>query len=211
MVTLINKNTKNMFVEGLLLMETRQATISVHKPDIKEKLFFLSAGLLMSVPFTLFFSDLSNRLCVSIPMLFAEVCSIVIFTPFIEEVAKVFPLFYRHGETERSLVDLGILTGIGFGLTEFAIYVFTFNVSPLARISGVIFHASSTCITAYGVAKKKPLTFYLIAVASHLVYNLFALFSDSTSFLYIPAAIVLVGTYLLAWRLYHQTKEIIVL
>lgn len=193
-------------------METEQkTTISIHKPDIKEKLFFLSAGLLMSVPFTLFFSDLSNRLCVSMPLLFAQVCSIVIFTPFIEEVAKVFPLFYRHGETERSMVELGILVGAGFGFTEFAIYVFTFNVPFVARISGLIFHAASACITAYGIAKKKPLTFYLIAVGVHLIYNLLALFSENISFLYIFAAIVLFVTYLLAWRLYRQTSETIIL
>ena len=193
-------------------METEQkATISVHKPDIKEKIFFLGAGLLMSVPFTLFFSDLSNSLCVALPLLFAQVCVIVIFTPFIEEVAKVFPLFYRHGETERSLVDLGILVGAGFGLTEFALYVFTLGQPFLARIPGVIFHASSACITAYGIAKKKPLKFYLIAVAAHLVNNLLALFSPESSFLYIPGLVVLVATYLLAWRLYRQTSETIVL
>ncbi len=193
-------------------METEQkATISVHKPDIKEKLFFLGSGLLMSVPFTLFFSDLSNTLCVALPLLFAQVCAIVIFTPFIEEVAKVFPLFYRHGETERSLVDLGIIVGLGFGLTEFALYVFTLNQSFLARIPGVIFHASSACITAYGIAKKKPLKFYLIAVAAHLVNNLLALFSPDGSFLYIPRLVVLVATYLLSWRLYRQASETIVL
>ncbi|MBN1358318.1 PrsW family intramembrane metalloprotease [Candidatus Bathyarchaeota archaeon] len=193
-------------------METEQkATISVHKPDIKEKLFFLGSGLLMSVPFTLFFSDLSKTLCVALPLLFAQVCAIVIFTPFIEEIAKVFPLFYRHGETERSLVELGILVGLGFGLTEFALYVFTLDQPFLGRIPGIIFHASSACITAYGIAKKKPLKLYLIAVVTHLVNNLLALFSSEVSFLYIPGLVVLVATYLLAWRLYRQTSETIVL
>ena len=37
-------------------METEQkAAISVHKPDIKEKIFFFISGLLVSVPFTVFF------------------------------------------------------------------------------------------------------------------------------------------------------------
>ena len=193
-------------------MENEQnATISVHKPDIKEKLFFLTAGLLMSVPFTVFFSEFTNSLCIAMPLFFAQVCAIVIFAPFIEEVAKVFPLFYRHGETERSILDLGILVGLGFGLTEFALYVFTLNTPILARIPGVVFHASSACITAYGIAKKKPLQFYLIAVTAHLVNNLLALFSAEIAFLYIPGLIVLVGTYLLAWRLYRQTSETIVL
>ena len=192
-------------------METEQkATISVHKPDIKEKIFFLGAGLLMSVPFTLFFADLSNVLCVALPLPFAQVCAIVIFTPFIEEVAKVFPLFYRHGETERSIVDLGILVGVGFGVTEFAVYVYTLDQPFIGRIPGVIFHASSACITAYGIAKKKPLQFYLIAVAAHLLNNLFALFSSDVPALLIPVIIILVGTYLLALRLYKRTSETIV-
>jgi len=193
-------------------METEQkATISVHKPDIKEKLFFLSAGLLISVPFTLFFSEFTNSLCIAMPLLFAQVCALVIFAPFIEEIGKVFPLFYRHGETERSLIDLGILVGVGFGVTEFALYVFTLGAPVLSRIPGIIFHASSAAITAYGIAKKKPLQFYLIAVSFHLANNLLALFSSEVSILYIPGLIVLVATYLLAWRLYRRTSETIVL
>jgi RsiW-degrading membrane proteinase PrsW (M82 family) len=82
-------------------------------------------------------------------------------------------LFYRHGETERSLLDLGILVGLGFGVTEFALYVFTLGVPFISRVSGVIFHASSTGITAYGIAKKKPVPFYLVAVAFHLANNFF--------------------------------------
>jgi len=192
-------------------METEQkATISVHKPDIKEKLFFLSAGLLVSVPFTLFFSEFTNSLCIAMPLFFAQVCALVIFAPFIEEIGKVFPLFYRHGETERSLMDLGVLVGLGFGLTEFVLYVFTLGAPVLGRIPGIIFHASSAAITAYGIAKKKPVQFYLIAVAAHLGNNLLALFSE-VAFLYIPAIIILSATYLLAWRLYHRTSETVVL
>jgi len=193
-----------------MMQNEQKLTISIHKPDIKEKIFFLGAGLLMSVPFTLFFSELSNSLCIAMPLLFAQVCAIVLFAPFIEEVAKVFPLFYRHGETERSFLDLGILVGVGFGLTEFALYVFTLGVPFISRIPGLVFHASSACITAYGIAKKKPLSFYLIAVVAHLMNNLLALFSNEIMLLYIPGIIVLIATYLLAWRLYCQASEIIV-
>jgi len=55
---------------------------------------------------------------------------LILFAPFIEEVVKVFPLFYRYGETERSLIDLGILVGIGFGITEYTLYVFTLGARP---------------------------------------------------------------------------------
>ena len=192
-------------------METEQKTVlSVHKPNIKEKIFFLSSGLLVSVPFTLFFYEFSDSLCIALPMFFAQICSTVIFAPFIEEIAKVFPLFYRHGETERSIVDLGILIGLGFGITEFILYVFSLDAPFISRIPGVIFHASSTGITAYGIAKKKPLPFYLISVGLHLANNFLALFSSVFSLLYIPGLLVLIATYILAWRLYHRTSQTIV-
>jgi hypothetical protein len=145
------------------------------------------------------------------PLVFAQVCSLVIFAPFIEEVAKVFPLFYRHGETERSILDLGILVRLGFGVTEFTLYVFALGAPFISRVPGVIFHASSTGITAYGIAKKKPITFYLIAVAFHLANNFLALFSNSFSFLYILGLIVLIATYLLALYLYRRTSETMVM
>jgi RsiW-degrading membrane proteinase PrsW (M82 family) len=192
-------------------MATEQkAVMRVHKPDIKEKIFFFISGLLVSVPFTLFFSGFTDTLCVALPSPFAEVCAIVIFAPFIEEFAKVFPLFYRHGETERSIVNLAVLTGLGFGITELILYVVTLGAPLISRIPGVIFHASSAGITAYGIAKKKPLKFYLIAVAAHFANNLFALFSGEVTLLYMPGLIILVATYLLAWRLYRRTSETIV-
>lgn len=190
-------------------MATEQKTvIHVHKPDIKEKIFFFLSGLLVSVPFTLFLSDFTDSLCNVLPMFFGQVCSIVIFAPFIEEFAKVFPLFYRHGETERSIMTLAILIGLGFGVTEFALYVFTLNASPIARIPGLIFHASSAGITGYGIAKKNPIPFYLIAVSLHLGNNLFALLGADLSIL--PGLVVLIAAYLLAWRLYSRTSETVI-
>jgi RsiW-degrading membrane proteinase PrsW (M82 family) len=190
-------------------MENEQKEVMpVHKPDVKEKIFFFISGLLVSVPFTLFFSDFTDTLCVALPLFFAQVCSVVIFAPFIEEFAKVFPLYYRHGETERSIVTLAVLTGLGFGVTEFILYVFTLGAPFISRIPGLIFHASSAGITAYGIAKKKPLRFYLIAVSLHLANNLFALLG--ASLLYLPGLAVLVATYLLALRLYQRTSETIV-
>jgi RsiW-degrading membrane proteinase PrsW (M82 family) len=190
-------------------MKTEQkAVMPIHKPDVKEKIFFFISGLLVSVPFTLFFSDFTDSLCNVLPMFFGQVCSVVLFAPFIEEFAKVFPLFYRHGETERSIMTLAILTGLGFGVAEFALYVFVLDVSFIDRIPGVIFHASSAGITAYGIAKKKPLRFYLIAVSLHLTNNLFALLG--ASLLYLPDVAILVTAYLLAWRLYQRTSETIV-
>jgi RsiW-degrading membrane proteinase PrsW (M82 family) len=190
-------------------MGTEQtAVVSVHKPNVKEKIFFFISGLLVSVPFTLFFSDFTNSLCDVLPVFFGQVCSIVIFAPFIEEFAKVFPLYYRHGETERSIVTLAVLTGLGFGVTELVLYVFALDASFISRVPGLIFHASSAGITAYGIAKKKPIVFYLIAVSLHLANNLFALLG--ASLLYLPGVAIWVVTFLLARRFYLQTSETIV-
>ena len=98
-----------------------------------------------------------------------------VVAPFVEELAKVFPLFYRHGETERSIVTLGVLIGLGFGISEFFLYVVFLHVPPIARVPGVIFHASSASITAYGIAKKNPLPYYLISVMLHAANNFFAI------------------------------------
>jgi RsiW-degrading membrane proteinase PrsW (M82 family) len=190
-------------------METEEkAVMSVHKPDVKEKIFFFISGLLVSVPFTLFFSDFTDSFCIVLPMFYAEVCSTVLFAPFIEEFAKVFPLYYRHGETERSIMTLAVLTGLGFGATEFILYVFTLGAPPIPRVPGLIFHASSAGITAYGIAKKKPLRFYLIAVSLHLANNLFAVLG--TSLLFLPGVAILIATFVLATRLYQQTSEALV-
>jgi hypothetical protein len=105
-------------------------------------------------------------------------------------------------------MTLAVLTGLGFGLTEFVLYVFALGELFISRIPGLIFHASSAGITAYGIAKKKPLQFYLVAVSLHLANNLFALLG--ASLLYLPGIAVLVATYFLAWRLYQRTSENIV-
>jgi RsiW-degrading membrane proteinase PrsW (M82 family) len=167
-----------------------KAVMPVHKPDVKEKIFFFISGLLVSVPFTLFFSDFTDSLCIVLPMFFVEVCSTVLFAPLIEEFAKVFPLYYRHGETERSIMNLAVLT---------------LGAPPISRVPGLIFHASSAGITAYGIAKKKPLRFYLVAVSLHFANNLFAVLG--TSLLFFPGVAILIATFVLAWRLYQRTSK----
>jgi hypothetical protein len=124
----------------------------------------------------------------------------------VEELAKVFPLFYRHGETERSIVTLGLLIGLGFGIAEFFEYVFFIHVSPIARLPGIIFHASSATVIAYGIAKKKPLPYYLAAVGLHVANNFFALTSNLL-FGFFAELLILLSVYLLAWRYYHQASK----
>jgi len=175
----------------------RQCVIPIHKPSLRELVFFFSSGILVSIPFTLFFSQFYT--------FFPSALSIIVFAPFIEELAKVYPLFYRHGETERSYTVLGILIGLGFGISEFVLYVFFLGVPFVTRIPGIIFHTCSASITAYGVAKKNPLPYFLIAVALHLANNFFALTGDIFSLS--AELIVIITIYLLAWRYYHRASK----
>jgi RsiW-degrading membrane proteinase PrsW (M82 family) len=176
----------------------RQCVIPLHKPSLKELIFFFASGALVSIPFALFFSQFYP--------LFPSALAVIILAPFIEELAKVFPLFYRHGETERSLVTLGILIGLGFGISEFVLYVFFLDVSFVARLSGIIFHASSAAITAYGISKKNPLPYYLLAVVLHVANNFFA-YIGNVIFSVLAELLVLITVYLLAWRFYHQASQ----
>jgi RsiW-degrading membrane proteinase PrsW (M82 family) len=176
----------------------RQCIIPLHKPSNRELAFFFASGILVSIPFALFFSQLYSYLPAAI--------AVIILAPFVEEIAKVFPLFYRHGETERSYVTLGILIGLGFGISEFVLYVFYYNVPFVARIPGVVFHASSAAVTAYGIAKKNPLPYYLISVSLHIANNFIALSGDIIIGS-LGELLVLFSVYLLAWRFYHLASK----
>ena len=185
-------------------MATQQSpptTVPVHKPSASEKLFFLISGIIVSVPLTLFIDNFA------LPPLAALqidpfVISTLVLAPLIEEFAKAYPLFYRHGETERSYITFGALTGFGFGLAEFTLYVA--SGAPVSdRIFGLLFHTANTSIVAYGVSQNRTLPFYVIAVFLHLLANLSAAFD-------LPAISGLAATgiaVLLAWTLYNKTSE----
>lgn len=177
-------------------------SISLHEPNVQEKLFFLLSGVIISVPFTLFIASFTDSLCLVLPLFYAQVCSIAIFTPFIEEFAKAYPLFYRHGETKKSLFTLGFIVGLGFGLSEFLLYVSVLNVSWFVRLPGLFFHAASTSITAYGIATEKPITYYLFSVFLHFLINFSALF---TSVWYLIAPITLSIAFALSYNLYKKS------
>ncbi len=175
-----------------------QCVIPIHKPTLRELIFFFATGILVSIPFAAFFESAFPSNALSALLL------VVVGAPFIEELSKVFPLFYRHGETERSIVTLGLLIGLGFGVAEFVEYVAFAGASPIARVPGVVFHASSATIAAYGVAKKKPIPYYLLAVFLHFANNFFSVVSDFFS--YFIELLVLLTTFLLAWRYWHMAK-----
>lgn len=187
-------------------MDSRQDEKTIHTPSLREYVFFFISGAIISVPFTLFIGRLTNSLCVMFPTFYATLCSVAIFTPFIEEFAKAYPLFYRHGETERSIFSLAFLVGLGFGISEFLTYVLVLGAPIPIRLPGIFFHAASASITAYGIAKRTA-WFYLIAVVLHFSNNFSALFD---SFWFIGGVAAVVITYFLSWQLYRKTSERIV-
>ena len=176
----------------------QQCVIPLHKPSHRELFFFFLSGILVSVPNALFFSNFYP--------LFPGAIAVILVAPFIEEFAKVLPLFYRHGETERSIVTLGILVGLGFGVSEFFLYVFILDAPWIVRLPGVIFHASSAAVTAYGIAKKKPLPYYLTAVLLHGANNFFAIETVAPVGV-LAELLILITVYLLAWRFYHRASK----
>lgn len=138
------------------------------------------------------------------PLIYASICSTVIFAPLIEEFAKAYPLFYRHCETERALFTIGIFVGLGFGISEFFVYILLLGAPVLLRLPAVLFHAASTSIVAYGIAKRNPVAFYLLAVFLHFLNNFSAFFGILW---FIGGGLSLVLTYYISWRLYNRTTE----
>lgn len=197
----------------MTLPKEEKAVIPVHKPSLIEKFFFLISGIISSVPLTLFISQFTESLVVSLSPLYALLFSSVLVAPFLEEFAKAFPLFYRHGETQRSIFTLGLLVGLGFGFVEFLLYVFVFGVPLIFRIAGVLFHAASTSITAYGIATNRTLMFYLTAASLHFTNNFLAfvqIFTDSAASFdpWTPGVyVVMFATLFLSWQLYRKTSE----
>ncbi|MGZ7209660.1 MAG: PrsW family glutamic-type intramembrane protease [Methanobacterium sp.] len=177
--------------------------IRPHRPDLKEKLFFLISGVIVSIPITILFGSLTQNLYGGLSGFYATVLSVVIFTPFIEEFAKAYPLFYRHGETERSIFILGFLVGFGFGLSEFLLYIFVLGAPVIERIPGIFFHAASTSIVAYGIAKKQPIFYYLVAVGLHFLNNFSALFDAG----FIGFVIANFSVFYLSYTFYRRTSE----
>ncbi|MCW4047419.1 MAG: hypothetical protein NWE99_07660 [Candidatus Bathyarchaeota archaeon] len=187
------------------VQDEQKVVVPVHRPDLKENLFFFASGLLVGVPFTVVFIQIVDVVYLAVPALLAQLGSVGITTPFIEEFAKVFPLFYRHGENERSIMTLGVLAGLGFGLTAFAIGVAASGLSYVALLPWIFFNAASAGITAFGIAKHRTVPFFLLAAALHAASNFSFFIGDP--FFY-GAGLALVGvTIFLAWHLYRRTSE----
>ena len=172
-------------------------------------IFFFLCGVIISVPLTLFIYQYTNTLLTGLNTFTIALVSRAFFAPFIEEFAKAYPLFYRHGETQRSIFNLAVLVGLGFGIVELLTYV-SLGVPIIYRLPGLFFHPASTALTAYGIATKRPLPFYLIAVFFHFANNYFALVL--TGDLPLLGSILVVSMTVFAfWELRNRTKEKIVI
>jgi RsiW-degrading membrane proteinase PrsW (M82 family) len=164
-------------------------------------LFFLVSGAIISVPFALTFESLTFLNTVLDVSAFL---SIAVLAPLIEEFGKAYPLFFRHGETKKSMMTLGFLVGLGFGITEFFEYVLISHVFFVFRLPGLFFHAFTSSIVGYGIANKKPVPFYLLAVSLHFSFNAVILFGTYELLLLI--AVFFVSLYLFI-SLYLRTPE----
>ena len=182
----------------------KECVIPIHRPKPAEMAFFFSCGIIMSVSITLVVVSLLDPLIAVFDTFIASVISTAVFAPFVEEFSKVFPLYYRHGETQRSILNLAIMVGLGFAIVELLEYVFLLGTPVAYRIPGLFFHPSNTAIAAYGIATKKPLPFYLLAVSLHFGANFLAIVNP----LPISGSILVVGlTVFLAYKFYTGTKE----
>jgi RsiW-degrading membrane proteinase PrsW (M82 family) len=148
-------------------MQKNKTVIKLHKPDTSELMFFFACGAIISVPLTLFIYQYTDTLLTGLDPFPITLISSALFAPFIEEFAKAYPLFYRHGETQGSIFNLALLVGLGFGTVELLTYVSALGVPIASRLPGLFFHPASTSITAYGIATKRPLPFYMAAVSLH--------------------------------------------
>lgn len=189
-------------------MKKGEVVIQLHKPDANEMLFFFTCGVIMSVPLTLFIHQYTNSLLVGLDPFTVALISSAVFAPFIEEFSKAYPLFYRHGETERSIFNLALLVGLGFGIIELLTYVSIIGAPITTRLPGLFFHPASTSVTAYGIATKRPLPFYMIAVALHFSNNYLAL---TNPFTFSSSIFIVAITVLASWLLHGKIKEKIVI
>jgi RsiW-degrading membrane proteinase PrsW (M82 family) len=179
-------------------------TIPIHKPKNSEMAFFFACGIIMSIPLTIVSATLADSLLTGLDTFTAELISLTLFTPFIEEFSKVLPLYYRHGETQRWILNLAIMVGLAFGIVEFLEYVFLLGTPVPYRLPGLFFHPSTATVAAYGIATKRPVPFYALAVALHFSANFLAIvnpFPFSASILVVALAVWL------AWTFYGRTKE----
>ena len=187
----------------LVSVEAGSCAHSIRRLDLNKKLFFFISGVIVSIPFTVYAKTLMNHLYAMMPVLLFKVFSTAVFSPFVEEFAKAYPLLYRKEDSERSILTHGVLVGLGFGIAELLIYVIRLGAPISTRVPGVLFHAASTSIAAYGIAKRRSLLPYLGAVTLHLFNNLSAILDLGFIIAGYP---ILIATSSIAWYLHRKVS-----
>jgi RsiW-degrading membrane proteinase PrsW (M82 family) len=183
--------------------------------ELGKKAFFFLSGVLISIPLTLYVREFVDPLLFKISIFDRKlklllIFRMAIFTPFLEEFAKAYPIMYRSDD-ERSLFTLGSLVGLGFGIAESIMFISRGEASINIRLLPTLFHAASTAIAAYGIAKDKPIRSYLAAVTLHSLNNLFVVL-ERLGILRLPWIVsiypVLLATFSIAVYLHRKTSPI---
>ncbi len=184
--------------------------------ELGKKAFFFLSGVLISIPLTLHVREFVDPILFKIPIFKDRlklhlIFRMAIFTPFLEEFAKAYPIMYRGDDDERSLFTLGSLVGLGFGIAESIMFISRGEASISVRLLPTLFHAASTAIAAYGIAKNRPIRSYLAAVSLHSLNNLFVVLKR-LSILRLPWIFsiypVLLATFSIAVYLHRKTSPI---
>ncbi len=150
----------------------------------------------MGAPVALFFESLFS-------LYFTTLGVATIIAPLVEEFAKSDPLFFRYERPAKVLMRLGLLSGLGFGLAEFLVYV-SLGTPFFLRIPAIGFHAAGTSIVAYGVFCRSTIKYYFVSVALHFLNNFF---SGLGSLWFIGGLGATVASYYLAWRFYRRSTQ----
>jgi RsiW-degrading membrane proteinase PrsW (M82 family) len=161
-----------------------------------ERAFFFLSGIIVGVPIAVFFELISHQWFTSLGV-------VTIVAPVVEEFAKANPLFYRYERPGKSLVRLGLLAGLGFGLAEFLVYI-RGGVPFFVRLPAIGFHAAGTSIVGYGVYKRSTLKYYLLAVSLHFLNNFFATLG---LFWLVGGLGATLASYYIAWKFYRLAPE----
>jgi RsiW-degrading membrane proteinase PrsW (M82 family) len=165
--------------------------------------FFFSCGIIMSISITLVITSVLEPGLSGFSAPWPAVISLVVFAPLVEEFSKIFPLYYRHGETQRSILNLAVMVGLGFAIVELLEYVILLGTPIIYRLPGLFFHPSTAAISAYGIATRRPVPFYFLAVSLHFGANLL-----SIVVLPLSLSVLVVGlAVFLAYTFYGKTKE----
>jgi RsiW-degrading membrane proteinase PrsW (M82 family) len=166
------------------------------KETSKERIFFFLSGIVVGVPVALFFESFSH-------MYFTSLGVATIIAPLVEEFAKADPLFFRYERPAKTLMRLGFLSGLGFGLAEFFVYL-NLGVPFYLRLPAIGFHAAGTAIVGYGVFRQRTIRYYLLSVSLHFLNNFFA----GLGYLWLIGGLgATLASYYLAWRFWRTSSS----